>query len=176
MARSNNDLQQVAVLNLTGWEARYALIGLAFAGGMLAAAYSLYPRHFAIQGPLLLREALVLTALAGGMGLIKHLLAKLTGAKHKGGNPPLYTRGGLAAAELIPTLGTGLAVLLANLLAPPTLFWTFYMLQVANLSSAVGNIHTAYRVMRLPGQVRIGRTRQGLVLYQPASEGNLQEL
>ena len=49
MARSNNDLQQVAVLNLTGREARYALIGLAFASGMLAAAYSLYPRHFAIQ-------------------------------------------------------------------------------------------------------------------------------
>ena len=51
MARSNNDLQQVAVLNLMGREARYALIGLAFASGMLPALYSLYPRHFAVQGP-----------------------------------------------------------------------------------------------------------------------------
>lgn len=176
MARSKNDLQQVAELDLTGWEARYAAMGLAFAGGMLGAAYSIYPRHFALPGALLLREALIMAALAGGMGLIKYLLAKLASAKHKGGKPPLYTRGGLAAAELMPTLGTGLAVLFANLLAPPQFFWTFYMLQVANLSCTMGNIHTAYRVMKLPGQVRIARTRQGLVLYQPSSQGNLEKL
>lgn len=85
------------------------------------------------------------------------------------GSDVYFDRRSYVVIALAPVLAWGI-VLLALERALPQLFWMFYIVQIVNISGAMGDFYCTWRVMRLPKTILIQDTGTHMQIFAPASE------
>jgi len=127
---------------------------------------------------------LLLKAAGGLLAIVLYLIAhewvhgifikKFSGKKAKYGFVGLYAYAGTDAylnkrhyivVALAPVVLFGVAFLALNLFSPRAWFWGVYLLQIMNLSGAVGDLYITWLMSRLPADVLTNDEGVAMVIY-----------
>ena len=68
---------------------------------------------------------------------------------------------------LAPVVIWGIVLLVLNLTLPSYLFWSVYMIQIANISGAAGDAYVTAKFSRLPTSILVQDTGVALTVYAP---------
>ena len=85
------------------------------------------------------------------------------------GSDVYFDRRSYVAVALAPVVLWG-AVLLALRCAFPHLFWLFYIVQIVNISGAIGDFYCTWRVLQLPKTILIQDAGTRMQIFAPAGE------
>ena len=88
-----------------------------------------------------------------------------TGVYAFAGSDDYYSKGAYIFIALAPVVLFGVLFAILNFVLPIYTFWTVYILQIGNLSGAVGDFYVTCKFMRLPSDILVTDYGVGMKVY-----------
>ena len=101
----------------------------------------------------------------------RHLRFGFTGLYAYAGAPATYfTKGAYLVIALAPVVLWGIVLGVLNPLVPDGWFWVVYLIQIFNVSGAVGDFYVTLRFLRLPRDLLVCDTGVSMIVYGKQEE------
>ncbi len=88
-----------------------------------------------------------------------------TGLYAFAGSDDCYGKKAYIFIALAPVVLWGIVLLLLNVLVPNSWFWVIYVIQIANISGAAGDIYVTVRFSKLPKDILVKDSGTSMIVY-----------
>ncbi len=93
-----------------------------------------------------------------------------TGLYAYAGSDAYFKKSSYLIIALAPVVVWGVVLLLLNFLLPPDWFWVIYLIQVANISGAAGDLYVTVLFAGLPRNILVQDSGVAMTVYGPQSK------
>ena len=88
-----------------------------------------------------------------------------TGLYAYAGSDDYYAKGPYIFIALAPVVLWGIVLAIVNPFVPTEWFWVVYLIQIANISGAAGDLYVTLKFSRLPGDILVRDYGVGMTVY-----------
>ena len=83
------------------------------------------------------------------------------------GSEAYFDKASYLVIGLSPVVIWGIVLAAACIVIPPDWFWVVYLIQIINLSGAVGDFYVTYRMLKLPKEILVQDSGVAMTVYAP---------
>lgn len=82
-----------------------------------------------------------------------------------GSEQDYFSKGAYILIALAPLVLLGIVILLVNLLVPAAWFWVVYLVQISNVSGAIGDLYVTVKFLGMPKDILVNDTGVAMTVY-----------